>query len=105
MGLTDDEIRTVGWFRRVAFWESVSYVVLIAASIAKRLDGPNLVPTLGPIHGIGFVVYLVLALQVRPILGWTAWRTLAVLGASVIPIAGFFVAKELESPQKDDSRI
>lgn len=102
MSAEDDRI--IGWFRRVAFWESVSYLVLIAASVVKRIDGPNLVPTLGPIHGVGFVVYLILAVQVRPLLGWSPLRTLAVLGASVIPVAGFFVAREMEQRTILESR-
>src|SRR5690348_7899430 len=42
----------VRWFRVVAVIEAISYLVLVGASIAKRLpDGIDLVPVLGPIHG------------------------------------------------------
>jgi len=95
VGRRVDDQRTVTWFSRIAFWEAVSYVVLLGASVLKRLDGPNLVPTLGPIHGVGFVAYVVLALMVRPILEWTWWRTAFIVFLAGVPIVGFSVAKQV----------
>jgi len=87
---------TVRWFRVVAVIEAVSYLVLVGASIAKRLpDGVDLVPVLGPIHGVIFLVYLVLALSVREHQGWHLSTTLLVIVAAVIPLGGIYVERRL----------
>ena len=53
-------------FRTVAYVEAVSFLVLLVASFVKRVvEGPDLVPVLGPIHGVIFLVYVILVLKVR----------------------------------------
>ena len=79
-------------FRLVALAEAVSYLALLAATFVKRgLDGPDLVSVLGPIHGILFLVYFVLALLVREEQGWNAWQTILVIVASAVPFGAFVV--------------
>ncbi len=79
-------------FRLVALAEAVSYLALLAAVVLKRvLDGPDLVGVLGPIHGILFLVYVLLTLLVRDEQGWTAVQTIVVLVASAIPFGAFVV--------------
>jgi integral membrane protein len=86
----------VRWFRAVAVVEALSYLVLVAASIAKRLpDGVDLVPVIGPVHGVIFLVYLVLALTVREHQGWHLSTTLLVIVAAVIPLGGIYVERRL----------
>ncbi len=61
----------IRWFRGVAVVEAVSYLMLLAASVAKHVFGVHgLVETIGPVHGVIFLVYLGLALAVRRPLGW-----------------------------------
>src|SRR5215510_9259697 len=82
------------WFRRVAVLEAVSYLVLLAASVAKHGFGvQGLVETIGPIHGVIFLVYLALALGVRRPLGWDSGTTLTVVIAAVIPLGGIIVER------------
>ncbi len=79
-------------FRLVALLEAVSYLALLAATIVHRgFDGPDLVSVLGPIHGILFLVYLVLTLLVREEQGWTAWQTIIVIVAAAVPFGAFVV--------------
>ena len=79
-------------FRIVALLEAVSYLALLTASVVHRgLDGPDLVGVLGPIHGILFLAYLLLALLVREEQGWTAWQTILVIVASALPFGAFVV--------------
>jgi integral membrane protein len=83
-------------FRLVAIIEALSYLALLAAVVTYRVfDGPDLISALGPIHGIAFLVYLVLALKVRESQGWNLWQTLLVIIASAVPIGGFIVADRL----------
>ncbi len=79
-------------FRLVALAEAVSYLALLAAAFVKRgLDGPDLVSMLGPLHGILFLAYLVLALLVREEQAWTAWQTIVVIVAAAVPFGAFVV--------------
>lgn len=79
-------------FRIVALLEAVSYLALLSASVVHRgFDGPDLVGVLGPIHGILFLAYLLLALLVREQQGWTAWQTILVIVASALPFGAFVV--------------
>lgn len=84
----------IRWFRRMAVLEAVSYLVLLAASVAKHGFGvQGLVETIGPIHGVIFLVYLTLALAVRSRLGWDSTTTLTVVIAAVIPLGGIVVER------------
>ena len=86
----------IRWFRAVALAEAVSYLVLLAASVAKRtLDVHGPVEALGPVHGVLFLAYVGLALGVRPILRWNLLTTALVVVAAVVPFGGFVVERRL----------
>ncbi len=90
-----------GAFRVVAFVEAVTYLVLLCAVFVKRvLDSTDIVPVLGPIHGIAFLVYLVLVLRIRGDQGWGLGRTILVILASAIPLGGFWAARHLKEPDQ-----
>jgi integral membrane protein len=79
-------------FRTVALVEALSFLALLVATFVKRvIEGPDLVPVLGPIHGILFLAYVLLTLLVREEQGWTVGQTLIVLIASAIPFGAFVV--------------
>ena len=83
-------------FRVVAYVEAALYLLLLLAVFVYRvLDGPDLIGILGPVHGILFLVYLVMVLQVRPSQRWNLGQTLLVIIASAIPFGGFFVGYHL----------
>ncbi len=56
--------------RVVAVLEGLSFLVLLVGSVLKRTTGPDLVPVLGPLHGVLFLALVVLALEQRDRLGW-----------------------------------
>ena len=79
-------------FRTVALLEAISYLALLVAAFVKRvIEGPDVVPVLGPIHGILFLAYLLLTLMIRDEQGWTLGQTLIVLIASAVPFGAFVV--------------
>lgn len=89
----------VRWFRAVALVEAVSYLVLLAAVVAKYgFDAPIGVRIMGPVHGVIFLVYAGLAFTVRDELRWSPQHTAAVLAAAVIPLGGYLVERSL-TPQ------
>ncbi len=88
-------------FRIVALIEAISFLALLAATIFHRvLDGSDAgVNVLGPIHGMLFLVYVLLALLVREEQGWSVGQTLIVIVASAIPFGAFVVnAKMVHDP-------
>ncbi len=89
----------ISTFRTVAYVEAASFLALLVASIVKRAtEGPDLVPVLGPIHGVIFLVYVILVLKVREGQGWGLGRTIWVIIASALPTGGFFVGRDLKVP-------
>ena len=85
-----------GAFRAVATVEAVTYLLLLAAVVLYRLlDGPDLVSALGPVHGVAFLVYLVLVLQIRDGQGWGLWQTIVVIAAAAIPFGGFWAERRV----------
>ena len=80
-------------FRYVALAEATSFLALLVASIVKRTDGSELgVHILGPIHGLLFVAYVVIALRLRvEEIGWTNRQTFWILAGAVLPFGGYVV--------------
>jgi integral membrane protein len=83
-------------FRAVAYVEAATYLVLLACVVLYRiLDGPDFIGIMGPIHGIAFLVYLMLVLRIRESQGWGFWRTIAVIVASAVPLGGFWAGRDV----------
>jgi integral membrane protein len=78
--------------RYIALAEATSFIALLIASFVKRTGGGELgVQVLGPIHGLLFIAYVVIALNVRSQLGWSGKATFWVLVGAVIPFGGYVV--------------
>jgi integral membrane protein len=73
------EPASVRALRAVALAETLSFGLLLVASVLKRTTGPDLVPVLGPLHGALFLALVVLVLAERERLGWSWWFTLVML--------------------------
>lgn len=86
--------QTPRWLRIVAVVEAISWLALIAATIVKyAADAPLGVHILGPIHGVLFLGYVALAIDVRRRLKWDGRTTLIVLADAILPGGGFVVAR------------
>lgn len=78
--------------RYVALAEATSFIALLVASVIKRTGGGELgVQILGPIHGVLFIAYVVIALNLRPRAGWSGKATFWILVGAVIPFGGYVV--------------
>jgi integral membrane protein len=80
-------------FRYVALAEATSFLALLVATYVKRVeDGSEVgVQILGPIHGLLFIAYVVIALNLRSELGWTTKQTFWILVGAVLPFGGYVV--------------
>jgi len=82
--------------RYVALIEATTFLALLVATFIKYQDNsPQGVQILGPIHGIFFLLYVLLALNVRSAAGWDAKTTLLVLLGAVLPFGGYVVDRWL----------
>lgn len=86
--------------RIMSLVEATSYLVLIAAVVAKRVfevDTPaeGGVPIMGPLHGVLYLVYAALALVGREEQRWTGMQTVAALVLGAIPLGGFYVERRM----------
>ncbi len=78
--------------RYIALAEATSFIALLIASFVKRTgDGELGVQVLGPIHGLLFLAYVVVALNIRHDLGWSGRTTFWVLIGAVVPFGGYVV--------------
>lgn len=89
---------TLPTFRKVAVFEATTFLLLLVAAIVKRAaDQPIGVSILGPIHGILFLAYVLILLNIRDQQGWDGRTTgLYFLGA-VLPFGGYVVERRLAS--------
>ena len=83
-------------FRITALAEATSFLALLVATYVKYgHDEPAGVEILGPLHGLLFVAYVLLALNLAPRAGWSAVTTLCVLIGAVLPFGGYVVDRWL----------
>ena len=79
-------------FRYVALAEATSFLALLVASYVKNTGGSELgVKILGPIHGLLFVVYVLMVWQLHREVGWTGRQTFWILVGAVLPFGGYVV--------------
>lgn len=86
--------------RIMSLVEATSYLVLLAAVVAKRVfdaAGEGGVPIMGPLHGTLYLVFAVLALIGREEQGWTGKQTVLAVVLGAIPLGGFYVERKMIS--------
>ncbi|WP_018634920.1 DUF3817 domain-containing protein [Parafrankia elaeagni] len=89
----------VGAARLVSLAEATSFLLLLVATAVKHgADEEIGVKVLGPVHGALFIAYCLLVLYVSVLRRWRPVRTLLALGASVLPVAPFFVERHWLRP-------
>ena len=95
----------IGQLRIVAFLEGISLLVLVFIGMPFKywLSNPLLVKTMGPIHGILFLLFVVNTIGVAVEYKWkfatTTWK---VLLSSFIPFGTFYIDKKILREIKDN---
>jgi integral membrane protein len=91
-------------FRHVALIEATTFLLLLVASYLKHSqDEPIGVDILGPIHGLLFIAYVVMALALRDEQGWSTKTTLLILLGAVLPFGGYVVDRWLENRERPEA--
>ena len=90
------------WFRRIAIAEGISFLVLLFIAMPlKYLAGwPMAVKLVGWAHGVLFVAFLIMAFEVKIMLGKNfGWFMKAFL-ASILPFGTFILDKQLKKEEQ-----
>ena len=96
----------IGRLRVLALLEGLSLIVLIGIAVPLKylLQDPSLVKTMGPIHGILFLLFIINTISVGVEYRWkfqeTTWK---VLLACVIPFGTFYVDYTILSKMQQES--
>ncbi len=90
----------IGRLRIVAMLEGISLLILILIGLPLKyiLGIPEVVKTIGPIHGALFLLYLFLTLGVATEFNWKRIVISKVLLASLIPFGTSYVDQKILRP-------
>lgn len=90
-------------YRKVAFWEGISWIILGSLSLYKMSTGDlkSLVSIFGYIHGFLFTLYLVLMFVVGGNYKWGGMMYVIGLVAAIIPFGTFVYEKKFLKPLSD----
>lgn len=83
-------------FRIVAWIVGTFLIVLMFVAMPLKYWGGNdfLVTAISPIHGLCYMVYLVLAFHLTQQAGWKFWpQTVGLMLGGTIPVYSFFVER------------
>lgn len=91
----------LGWFKRIAFWEGVSYLVLlfIAMPLKYFFDSPAAVRYVGMAHGVLFIAYVMLLVLNWSDRGWSFKKAVLYFLASLFPFATFWVERQVAAEE------
>lgn len=98
------KINALKQFKFIAFSEGISYLVLlgIAMPIKYIFHIPEPVKYFGWLHGVLFVLYGVLLLQVFIVAKWSFLKTLVAFLVSFVPFGSFWLDKKLTKEIADN---
>ncbi len=86
-------------FRVIAYAVGVGLIILVFVGVPLRYlgDTPVVARTVGPIHGLLYMVYLVLTLDLATRCRFTAKRTVLVMLAGTIPFLSFVAERKISA--------
>ena len=98
----EEKLSTLKRFRVISLVEGISMIVLlfIAMPLKYGFDMPLMVKYVGWIHGILFMLYIVVLIPTSRKLGWTFLKTLMGLVASVLPFGPFLFDRKLKNEER-----
>lgn len=88
--------KTFSWFRKIAFAEGVSFLVLlfIAMPLKYFASLPMAVTVVGGLHGVLFVGFIILTYLVKETCNKNISWMIKAFVASIIPFGTFYMDKE-----------
>jgi integral membrane protein len=89
-------LTSLGRLRIIAFIEGVSFLILLFIAMPLKYWGgmPMAVRSVGSIHGLLFVLYVLFVLLCKIEHRWSFKKTFILLGISLIPFGNFYADKK-----------
>ena len=89
--------KSLNRFRKVAIWEGISFILLVfvAMPIKYGLGMPQFVRVIGMAHGILFIAYVILLIQVAMEYDWSGKKSALWFIASLLPFGPFIFDRKL----------
>jgi integral membrane protein len=86
-------VKSVKRLKIIALLEGISFLVLllIAMPLKYLANEPWLTKQVGMAHGVLFVLYVILVIEVKLALDWPFKKMLIAMGASIIPFGTFYI--------------
>ena len=83
--------------RNVCLVEGCTLVLLVFVAVPLKhlADFPGVTKAMGPIHGIAFLTYIWMLIQMVSAGGWSRGETIKLFIAAVVPFGAFFSARTL----------
>lgn len=93
----------IALLRRIAFWEAISFLVLLGIAMPlKYLAGmPMAVKAFGWMHGVLFVSLCVVLLQTMLMAKWSLGRGALIFAAALIPFGPFLVDRRMQGFEEE----
>ena len=90
------------WFRKIAIAEGISFLILllIAMPLKYFAGWPLAVKFVGWAHGVLFVAFLVMAFEVKIMLGKNVGWFMKAFIASIVPFGTFVLDRELKKEEE-----
>lgn len=97
-----EKLNTLQRFRIISITEGISLIVLlfIAMPLKYIFEMPEMVKYTGWIHGILFILYVLILFPTSRSLKWTFGNTLLALIASLLPFGPFLFDRKLKAEEK-----
>ncbi|HLT08461.1 MAG TPA: DUF3817 domain-containing protein [Cyclobacteriaceae bacterium] len=97
-----EKLVTLKRFRIISLVEGISMIVLlfIAMPLKYGFDMPLMVKYVGWIHGILFMLYILVLIPTSRTLKWSFLKTLIGLAASVLPFGPFLFDRKLKKEEQ-----
>jgi integral membrane protein len=104
MTLTTEQVLWAKRFRLISMIEGLSFLILlfVAMPLKYLYDLPLAVTYVGWIHGILFVIYILVVFPTARKLNWNFSRSLFALIVSVLPFGPYIFNKNLKKEQQID---
>lgn len=98
----EEKLSMLKRFRMISLIEGMSMIVLlfIAMPLKYGFDMPLMVKYVGWIHGILFMLYIVILIPTSRKLGWSFLKTFMGLVASVLPFGPFLFDRKLKNEER-----
>lgn len=98
----EEKLSTLKRFRIISLVEGISMIVLlfIAMPLKYGFDMPLMVKYVGWIHGILFMLYVLILIPTSRTLKWPFVKTLMGLVASVLPFGPFLFDRKLKNEER-----